>query len=164
MSDLSSFTQAIAEARDRNVAFNALCNLCDQVVGHKLFTVTIVDDDAEQVQRVYSNQPEAYPVSGTKPLHIDGWSRQVLVHHQTFVANDIEAIAKVFPDHELIASLGCGSVINVPIVVGTRVLGTLNILHEAGRYDAARVAASEDLKLPGAVCLLFDAAELRAEK
>ena len=54
-------------------------------------------------------------------------------------------------------------IINVPIVVAGQVLGTLNILHQAGHYDAARVTASETLKLPGAVCLLFNATEFDPE-
>ncbi len=37
---------------------------------------------------------------------------------RTFVANDIDGIAAVFSDHELIQSLGCESVVNVLIVVG----------------------------------------------
>jgi len=43
----------------------------------------------------------------------------------------------VFFDHELIASLGCASVLNVPVVWDDRVLGTINLLHEAEWYDEA---------------------------
>jgi GAF domain-containing protein len=107
-------------------------------------------------QRVYSNMPDAYPVSGTKPANETDWSRQVIRDKQTFVANDIEGIAAVFSDHELIKSLGCESVINVPIVVAGEVKGTINCLHEAGFYTPERVEAAEALKLPGAVCLLLN--------
>ena len=93
--------------------------------------------------------------SGTKPANITDCSRQVIERKQIFVANDIEGIRAVFDDHELIKSLGCESVINVPIVVGGEVLGTINCLHEAGFYTNDKVAAAEALKLPGAVCLLL---------
>ena len=46
----------------------------------------------------------------------DGWSEEVIERRSTFVANDIEAIAEVFDDHELIRSLGCEIVINIPVV------------------------------------------------
>jgi hypothetical protein len=62
----------------------------------------------------------------------------------------------VFSDHEIIRSLGCESVINVPITIGGKVMGTINCLHEAGYYTRERVEASEALKLPGAVCLLLN--------
>lgn len=43
--------------------------------------------------RVYSNVPDAYPVSGTKPANEAGWSRQVIGEKRTFVTNDIDASA-----------------------------------------------------------------------
>ena len=155
--DYSSFTEAIAApGAEPPSAFDALCRLTQATVGAKLFTVTLQDPATGGSTRAYSNMPDAYPVSGTKPADMTDWSRQVLVLKRTFVANDIDSIAAVFPDHALIKSLGCESVINVPIVVGGEVLGTINCLHEAGFYTKERVEASEALKLPGALCLLFN--------
>ena len=160
--DYSVFTKAVAESRDQpEAAFAALWALTRDVVGVKLFTVMTHDSRNGVAQRIYSNMPEAYPVSGTKPANETHWSRQVIGKKQTFVANDIEGIAAVFSDHELIKSLGCESVINVPIVVAGEVKGTINCLHEAGFYTPERVEAAEALKLPGAVCLLI--AELSAK-
>ena len=155
--DYSAFTKAVAESGDQpEAAFAALWTLTRDVVGVKLFTVMTHDGRNGVAQRIYSNMPEAYPVSGTKPANETDWSRQVIRDKRTFVANDIEGIAAVFSDHELIKSLGCESVINVPIVVRGEVLGTINCLHEAGFYTEDRVQASEALKLPGALCLLFN--------
>ncbi len=157
MTDVPSFTKAVAaEGANPQVAFSALCELTRDVVGVKLFTVMTYDDRTGMAGRVYSNMPEAYPVSGTKPANETDWSRQVIKEKRTFVANDIEGIAAVFDDHELIKSLGCESVLNVPIVIGGQVLGTINCLHEAGFYTKEKVDAAEALKLPGAVCLLLN--------
>jgi hypothetical protein len=49
----------------------------------------------------------------------------------------------VFFDHELILSLGCASVLNVPVVWDARTLGTINLLHEAGWYDEVDVPMAE---------------------
>ena len=123
----------------------------------KLFTVMTHDGKKRRGEPAsIPNMPDAYPVSGTKPANQTDWSRQVIERQAApFVANDIDGIAAVFPDHELIKSLGCESVINVPIVVGGEVLGTINCLHEAGFYTSEKVEAAEALKLPGAVCLLL---------
>ena len=154
--DYSAFTKAVAEhAAQPQTAFAALCELTRALVGVKLFTVMTHDGRKGVASRIYSNMPEAYPVSGTKPANQTDWSRQVIDNKQIFVANDIDGIAAVFSDHELIKSLGCESVINVPIVVGGEVLGTINCLHEAGFYTRDKVEAAEALKLPGAVCLLL---------
>ena len=92
------------------------------------------DPRTRLAQRIYSNMPDAYPVSGTKPANPTEWSRLVLEEKKTFVANDIDGIARVFDDHELIRSLGCESVMNVPIIVAGEVIGTINCLHEAVLY------------------------------
>lgn len=154
--DYSGFTRAIADSASPEAAFEALCQLTQEAVGAKLFTVMTRDSKLGHAQRIYSNMPDAYPVSGTKPANETDWSRQVIVEKRIFVANTIDAIAKVFDDYDLIRSLGCESVINVPIIVGGDVLGTINCLHEAGFYTPERVQAAEALKLPGALCMLLN--------
>lgn len=155
--DYSEFTRVLAsKGHQPEAVFAALCALTRSMVGAQLFTIMTHDGKKGIAQRVYSNMPDAYPVSGTKPANTTDWSRQVIDARKTFVANDIDAIAAVFDDFALIKSLGCESVINVPIVVDGEVRGTLNCLHEAGFYTPAKVAAAEALKLPGAACLLLD--------
>src|SRR5690606_17419422 len=93
--------------------------------------------------------------SGTKPVNKTYWSGIVIDQKKTFVANSIDKIAEVFFDHELIQSLGCESVINVPVVIGGNVIGSINWLHEANYYTEDRVRAAEALKLPAAACFLL---------
>jgi len=155
MADQSQIVAALAENGQPDTCFDALCRLAETTVGARLFTITICDDAVGGVRRAYSNMPEPYPVSGTKPYNETDWSRVVMDERRTFVANDIDAIAQVFYDHELIRSLGCASVINVPVTINDKVIGTINCLHEAGYYTPERVAASETLILPGAACLLL---------
>lgn len=150
------FTATLATAADPQVAFAALGRLTEELIGVKLFTIMTHDAETREASRIFSNMPEVYPVSGKKPANETDWARQVMGEKRTFVANDIEGIAQVFYDHELIKSLGCESVINVPVIVAGRVLGTINCLHEAGYYTPKRVAEAEALKLPGAACLLLN--------
>ena len=155
MLETRDFAQALADTEQPGAAFDALCRLAQETVGAKLFTVMTFESETGMARRSYSNMPEDYPVSGTKPANETDWSRQVLRDRQTFVANDLEGIRAVFYDHELIDALGCQSVMNLPIVVADRVIGTINCLHEAGHYTDERVAAAEALRLPGAACLLL---------
>ncbi len=151
-----TLTEALAVADNQpEAAFDALCMLTSDLVGHKLFTLMTFDQQNGEARRIYSNMPDAYPVSGKKPAREDDWSRHVIDARQTFVANTIDDIANVFPDFELIRSLGCESVINVPVFAAGKFLGTINCLHEAGYYTPDRVTASEALKLPGAACFLL---------
>ena len=154
MTDLDHFRRALETARDADAAFKALEDLTRATIGVKLFTLMTVDEAAGLARRRYSNMPEAYPVSGSKPLHDDPWSDTVLKRHETHVMNDYAHIARTFPDHELIRSLGCESCINVPVVVGGEVLGTINCLDVAGHYTPERVEKAQSLKLPAAAALL----------
>jgi GAF domain-containing protein len=155
-SSLNAFARAVEQAAGPEATYRALEDIAHACVGVKLFTLMTFDRNSGLASRCYSNMPDAYPTSGTKTVDSDRWSMQVLDGRRNFVANDIRAIADVFDDHELIRSLGCESVLNVPIVVGGDVLGTINMLHEAGFYTPERELAAEILKLPGSVCFLLE--------
>ena len=92
-----------------------------------------------EVERVYTSDPVAYPLSGRKPRRDTPWSRQVLVRGEPYYANDAAGIRFAFEDAEKILGLGLGAVINVPVKDGERVLGTLNFLREAGGYRTEHV-------------------------
>ena len=80
-----------------------------------------------------------YPVSGTKPIHKDRWFAIVHDEKRSFVANTIADIATVFPDYELIKSLGCGAVINLPVVLRGQLAATINLLDAERAYTPERV-------------------------
>ena len=114
-------------------------------LGTRLFTVTVQDTARDVARRAYTSHPVEYPVSGTKPLTRDGWYDHCIAGRQTFVANTTPEFAKYFFDHALITSLGLGSCINVPVVEGDTVLGTVNLLAEEQHFTAERLAAYEAL-------------------
>lgn len=147
------FVAAVSEAKASGPVWKALEDLAQSVAGHKLFTVMAVDMTAGLSRRAYSNQPAAYPVSGTKPIPDNRWFDIIHKQRRTFVANTIEDIATVFPDHELIASLGLGSVVNLPVVLQGDLVATINLLDAAGYYTPERVAAVEaELAVPARLC------------
>lgn len=121
----------------------------------KQFTIMTFDEDRGVAQRIYSDDPEPYPVGGEKPVLDNIWTETVLRNQKPFVGNSITALAEVFPDWEKIQSLGLESCLNLPIVIGGSVMGTLNCLNGPGHFTPERVAAADQLKLPGAVALLL---------
>ena len=161
MTDLADFDQAIALATDAASVWRALEDLSRTVPGHTLFTVMTVDMAAGLARRAYSSNVSDYPVSGTKPIHRDQWFDIVHGQKRSFVANTIGEIAAVFPDYPLIQSLGCGSVMNLPVVLEGELVATINMLNAEQHYSAERVAATEALlavpaKLCCAMAQLFD--------
>ena len=130
---------ALARANQPTATFEALDSALGTVLGHKLFTILRWHADRRESERLYTSQPGAYPVGGRKPLNVTAWSRRVLEERRPYIGRTAEDIRAHFFDHELIASLGCASILNVPVVWSDRVLGTLNLLHEAQWYDDADV-------------------------
>lgn len=150
------FSNSLAAGNQPDTVFAALEKLVDKTIGIKLFTLMEIDRHRGVARRNYSNQPEAYPISGEKPIQLNAWTAQVQDRHETFVANSIEEIAAVFSDYKLIQALGCESCLNLPIVVNGTVIGTLNCLHDAGHFTAERVQAADSLKQAGAMAFLLD--------
>lgn len=153
------FVTALAEPNQPDATLSALESYAQQVIGARLFTLMTLDRDAAVARRSYSNMPDAYPVSGEKPIEQNAWTDHVLGARKTFVANTIDEIAAVFGDHALIQSLGCESCINIPIVLAGRVAGTINCLHDAGHFTTERIALSEQLKAPGAMAFMMERLE-----
>jgi hypothetical protein len=124
--------------------YDTLHNAC-AALGVRLFTVTVQDLGLDVARRAYSSMPNEYPVSGTKPLTRDGWYDHCITGQQTFVANTTPEFAKYFFDHALISSLGLGSCINIPVVAGGEVLGTVNLLAEEHHFTPEKLVMYQGL-------------------
>lgn len=153
---MTNVIEAVAEAMDQPKAtFLTVDDLVQTTVGARLFTIMEIIQVRGVAFRSYTNMPNAYPATGEKPLRDDHWSKVVHANHQTFVANSIEEIAEVFTDYELIQSLGCESVLNLPIVIEGKLRGTLNLLDRAGHFTPERIKAAETLKPAGTIAILM---------
>lgn len=149
-----TFDAALAAAGTPDEAFRALQEFVREIVGARLFTVMLVDMAAGLARRAYTSDLENYPASGTKPIQRNRWFDTVHRDRRPFVANSIDDIATVFPDHALIDSLGCQSVVNLPVVLEGELAGTVNMLDAAGHYTPERVALIEaEVTVPARLAL-----------
>ncbi|WMS41394.1 GAF domain-containing protein [Acuticoccus sp. MNP-M23] len=154
--DMTAFTRAIAAPNQPTAAFEALCDMAAAHVGVKLFTVLTIDQTAGLLRRSFSNMPDAYPAKGTKKM-TDTRITDTMLKDRTWVLSDgADEVKANFFDHELIMSLGCESCLNVPIVVADEVLGSINLLHDAGHYTPERIEAAQKLSHAAATALLIE--------
>ncbi|HZH27968.1 MAG TPA: GAF domain-containing protein [Azospirillaceae bacterium] len=109
------------------------------LVGLTLFTASAFDPITGDAERIHTTHPGAYPLTGRKPMPDNAWTRRVVVEARPYLMRTPEEIAAVLFDHELIASLGCGSGMNVPVVWDGRALGTVNLFDRAGAYGPEHV-------------------------
>ena len=153
--DMQTFVDALASFQSEKDVGLALHRLAVATVGVKLFTMTADNPKGGYVRRVYSSDEAAYPVLGTKPIVFDDTYRKMTEERFVYVANSIEAMRADFPDLDLIVSLGCGSAINMPIVAGGEMLGSVNLLDAEGWYTPERVEAAKLLTVPAIACFLI---------
>lgn len=133
--------------------FTSLDSACDAArerLGVTLFTVTVIADDNTSVARIYTSHSEAYPVGGRKLLDKSQtspiWFEQVLTNQQPFLGLHKQAVREFFFDFETIEGLGCGAIINMPVVSEQGVtIGSINFLAPEGVLTEASVAAALEI-------------------
>ena len=129
----------VAASADQQAAYAAVDELAQRAIGHKLFTVMRYLPATVEVERLYSSNPAAYPFGGRKPKQGTPWGDAVLDRGEVFIAPDAAGVRAAFSDHALLAQLGIGSILNVPIRQHGRVLGTMNLSHQAGHFTSAMI-------------------------
>jgi hypothetical protein len=134
LADIAGIAQITASADEADATFRAVERLTQQVIGFHLFTVMRLHSGSQEVERLYSSLPEAYPVSGRKPKQGTKWGAAVLDRGEIFIANSPDEVRAAFADYELIFSLGVGAIMNVPVRFRGRSLGTMNICSDAGWF------------------------------
>ncbi len=150
---------AAGEPAQPGPLFGALDAAMGRAIGHRLFTILVVHPGANESQRYYSNMPREYPVGGRKPITQTHWFQRVLGAGECYIGRTYEDIRDVFFDHELIRSLGCESVLNVPVRWNGRSIGTINLLHHANWYTEADIPGAEvfaALAAPGLMQVIAD--------
>ena len=120
--------------------FETLAQVMKDEIGHILFTVLYQHQEPRELERLYTNQPETYPVSGRKQIVPSAWTEQVLDRGEPYIGVNADDIRAAFPDHRTIEELGCASVLNIPLVYDGAVLGSVNLLHEEGFYNLHHIA------------------------
>lgn len=125
---------------DRPALYGAVDQALQALVGHKLFTLLMVLPGGKEVQRFWSTDTDAYPLSGRKPMGDTPWGDLVIRRKKPFLGRNMDDIRWAFFDHELIAGLGLGSAINVPIIAQQTLLGTIALLDVEGHYDEEKLA------------------------
>lgn len=137
---LADVVAALGQGNQPGPAFAALDRATAATLGHRLFTILLYRAETRESERVYTSHPVAYPVGGRKAVRETPWTARVFGERRPYLGRGPDDIRAAFLDHELIFSLGCQSVLNLPVVFDGRVLGTVNLLHQADWYREGHVA------------------------
>src|SRR5262249_6260940 len=136
---IDAIAAAHADPDQPGATFRAIDSALARQPGHILFTVLVHHPALRQSERYYTNQPAAYPVGGRKPVTDSPWMHRVIRDGQPYIGRSRHDIEQNFFDHALIVSLGCESILNMPVRWRGQTIGTLNICHRAGFYDESHL-------------------------
>ena len=143
LEEVAEVMERAASTQDPQAVYAAVDALAQRVIGHRLLTVLRYLPETVEVERVYSSNPSAYPLAGRKRKQGTLWGAAVLDRGEVYIAADAAAVREALSDHEMIASLGISSIMNIPIRFGSRVLGTMNLNHDAGHFGAHTIAPAK---------------------
>jgi hypothetical protein len=146
---LSRVALALAEPGQPRPTFAALAEAMQALAGFRVMTVLRMDAATLRSRRLFSSEP-SYPTGGEKQHARGAWSRAIIDERRHFVAATPDEIRATFPDHAAILATGCGAIVCLPVVHDGVCRATLNLWHEAGRYDDATAARLRPL----AQCLI----------
>ena len=110
---------------------------CTQAKGYTVFRQV---PGTDEVERIHSSDPRAYPVGGRKRAADYAASAAKTAQGEVYIAGDAEEVRRVYRDAELIFSIGVTSIMNVPIRWGGQNIGAINLLGDAGQFGAGEAA------------------------
>ncbi len=143
LTDLAPLAAALRAAGDPPAVFAAAETLTAAVIGHKLFTINLFDAARFEVARVHTSNASTYPLGGRKQKARTAWGDHVLTGCQVFLAADPDAVRAAFDDHATIFALGIGAILNIPVCLDGRCVGTMNLCHAAGWFTEADVQPAQ---------------------
>jgi len=139
--EMHALLDRLRDAATPQAVMDAVGRATLDMVGPGLLTINAWHAQTAQIERLWSSDPAAYPVGGSKTKGDTAWTRQLLVRGEVFVGEGDEALAAVFDDIAVIRALGLNGVVNVPLCHRGAVIGTFNYLANVQTWTADEIAA-----------------------
>jgi hypothetical protein len=139
LSAVTRVASALQEGLQPDAVWQVMERALSEVYGQRLFTVLAYDEQSSRLGRLHSNRPDINPVGRFKRVTQSVWVDHVLRRGEVFTGSTREDIRAVFSEYEVLWSIGCESVLNIPVRKSGVTIGTMNLLAGAGQYDHADV-------------------------
>ena len=140
-------TLSAGAAKSPTALFRAIEDVATRRVDAGLVAMMRHDAFASTVERLYSSNPQVYPVGGKKTKRDTAWGRKVLTEHRVLVSAGDEGLRQSFDDHATIIGLGLHSCVNVPLVGEGKCVGTMNISRAQAEWNDDEIALVRALGL-----------------
>ena len=125
-------------------AFVDVERLCAQSIPFRMLTILQYQEVDGVVVRVHSSDPATYPIGGRKLLADFPTNHAAMADGDVFLAATKDDVRRAYADHAALFALGIESILNVPVWVDGRRLGTLNLCGAEGSFGPAEVARARE--------------------
>ena len=119
-------------------------SIVSREIGRIFSTFLMVHPDGEG-ERIFSSDPQTFPLGGRKPMLGREWSDHVIGRAKPFLARTMEEIRSSTLDSGWVDRLGCRCLLNMPIVHDGTVVGTFNVGVTENRFQEADIRRVETL-------------------
>lgn len=126
-------------------AFETVERISAETIGWRMMTVLQYVEAEGVVVRAHSSDRAKYPIGGRKRLADYTANHAAMEGGDVFLAATADDVRRVYADHEALFALGITAILNTPIRLGNRRLGTLNLCGTSGSYGPAAVATAKVL-------------------
>lgn len=157
---MQELARIISQTGAETKLFDLLEQEVQDKVGAKLVTLMWLDFEAGRARRIYTNRPDLYPTNDSKPISNNPWHEHVIINQNTFVANSLDEMDEQFTDKDFFSAHGCASVLNMPIAINGKTVGSLNLLHEENHFTEERIEKTQELALTAMVCIMLQQSNL----
>ena len=136
LADLERLAMAMRLKDQPLELFRAVHAAAAKAIGFSLLTIMSYDAERHEVERVYTNMPDVYPLGGRKKKQGTAWAQQILHELKPFRAATSQGIREAFDDHAVMTGMGLGSILNIPVAYDGACIGTMNLTHKEGWYTS----------------------------
>lgn len=123
--------------------------------GVRTVTWLAVAPDKSVTHRIGTSNPAQFPIGGFDPIDDSAWNRRIFGDKQPVVGNDPAGMAAFIPETDQLVAMGFGATLCAPIVIGDEVVGTVNLLGDAGILTPDLLSELEALLPIAAVIFAF---------
>ena len=127
------------EVDQPGATFRAVEAALADIVGFRVFTVLVHHPALRQHRRVHSSEPKVYPVGDSIPTDAFPLWQRLLAAGEPYIGRTAEDIQWAILGHALVMSLGCESVLSMPVRWAGQTLGSFNLLNAAHWYSDADI-------------------------
>jgi GAF domain-containing protein len=135
---IAAVARALQNA-DAGQLYRGIEQMAEGVIGFKMLTVMRYNAASSELNRVYSNNVDQYPVGGSKVKADSVWKRTLLLGCHPVLSNSPEAVKVHFDDWQTLEKLGIEAILNIPITRQGRCIGTLNFGHQKGWFNERHI-------------------------